>query len=97
MVSVEDVTQRLEGFKDTLKIEAEGNWIIVRATKWLSPEDYAKINTLIREFNGERIQAGKMSHWRINVSHAIVGSHVNVRDRLIQLREQIDKIIQEMK
>lgn len=95
MVSVDEVALRLSGFKDALSYEKTDTFIVVRAIKWISTEDYAKISTLIKEFNGERIRAGKESHWRIPVSTVKTGSLM--KDRLLQLRSELDKIIEEMK
>lgn len=98
MVSVKEVETRLEGFKTMLNFETIGNNIIVKAREWISKEDFAKITTIIKEFNGERVGGiGKESHWRVPVSTAVVGSAVNVKDRLIQIQAEIGKLIEEMK
>ncbi len=82
-MNVDEVSRRLESFKTMLNIETVGNYIVVRGTKWMSPEDFAKITTIIKEFNGERVGGiGKESHWRVPVSHAVEGSQQNILDRL---------------
>lgn len=97
MVSVREVETRLEGFKNMLSFETVGNYIIIHAKEWMSQEDFAKITTLVKEFNGERVGGiGKESHWRVPVSTAVVGSAVNMRERLKQIRSDLDKIIEEM-
>jgi hypothetical protein len=48
-----------------LKIEDENSYITLKPSSFLGTENFAKISSIVREFDGEYVSNGKLSHFRI--------------------------------
>ena len=96
-MNVEEVKKALGEFAEDFNFAVEGVFIVARAKAFIqNKEAWSEIARRMKTVNAEWISNGKMSHWRVAVSHAVEGSHSDIREKLKQLRSYLDKIIEEM-
>jgi len=65
-VTVDSVAKKFpQELKNQLFFEESGEYVVVRARKYLGQDDFKRIAEIIRSLGGEYISAGKDSHFRI--------------------------------
>jgi len=65
-VTVDSVAKKFPmELKNKLFFEDAGEYVVVRARKYLGQEDFKKIAEIVRSLGGEYVSAGKDSHFRI--------------------------------
>jgi len=74
VAQVDKVESRIERVKGAFSADLagllhifyeEGGTVVVKATKWLTPERYNQISTIINKLQGEWIKDGKNSRWTV--------------------------------
>jgi len=65
-VTVDSVAKKFpQQLKNQLYFEESGEYVVVRARKYLGQDDFKKIAGIVKRLGGEYISAGKDSHFRI--------------------------------
>jgi len=65
-VTVDSAAKKFpQELKNQLFFEDAGEYVVIRARKYLGQEDFKKIAEIVRSIGGEYVSAGKDSHFRI--------------------------------
>jgi len=63
---VQKVKERfLDKLVERIEFSQQGNFIIVKTKQYLNVDDFKELSTVIRDFGGEYVSAGKDSHFKI--------------------------------
>lgn len=66
IVTVDSIAKKFpRKVKSQLFFEDAGEYVVVRARKYLGQEDFKKIAEIVRSLGGEYVSAGKDSHFKI--------------------------------